>query len=77
MVLFNSFMCDYLLVKIGIIFCIDMVYDVFKVYVIGGKVFDIISEVVKDIYIYFGYYVNMVFYKELDKLFCGVFKCIS
>ena len=75
--LFNSFMRDYLSVKTGTIPRIDMVYDAFKAYVIGGKAPDTISEVVKDIYTYSGYYVNMVLHKEPDKLLCGAFKRIS
>ena len=75
--LFNSFMRDYLSVKTGTIPRIDRVYDAFKSYALGGKAPGSITEIVKDIALYSGYYVNMVLHKELDKQLCTAFKRIS
>lgn len=75
--LFNSFMRDYLSVKTGTIPRIDMVYDAFKAYVIGGKAPDTISEVVKDIYTYPDITSTWILHKEPDKLLCGAFKTHS
>ncbi len=70
---FNSFMRDYLSVKTGYIPRIDEVYDAFKKYVQEQS----ISDIVRDIYAYSGYYVNMVLHKEPDHLLCEAFKRIT
>lgn len=75
--LFDSFMRDYLSVKTGSIPRINQVYKAFKSYIFSGKAADTITEIVKDIYTYASYYVNMVLHKEPDKLLCESFKRIS
>lgn len=75
--LFDSFMRDYLSVKTGSIPRINQVYEAFKSYIFSGKAASTITEIVKDIYTYSDYYVNMVLHKEPDKLLCEAFKRIS
>lgn len=74
---FNSFMRDYLSVKTGQIPRIDRVYEGFKNYVETGKTTISITDVVKDIYKFSEYYVNMVLNKEPDKELNSAFKSIS
>jgi uncharacterized protein with ParB-like and HNH nuclease domain/predicted transport protein len=74
---FNSFMRDYLSVKTGQIPRIDRVYEGFKNYVESGKTATSISDVVKDIYKFSDYYVNMVLTKEPDKDLSRAFKSIA
>ena len=74
---FNSFMRDYLSVKTGQIPRIDRVYEGFKNYVESGKTATSITDVVKDIYKYSEYYVNMVLTKEPDKDLNRAFKSIA
>lgn len=74
---FNWFLRDYLSVKTGSIPKIGMVYESFKNYVQGDKAPDSIKEVVKDIYTYSNYYVNMVLHKESDQDVRAAFKSIS
>lgn len=75
--LFNSFMRDYLSVKMGTIPRFDRVYDAFKSYTLGRRALGSITEIVRDISIYSGYYVKMVLHKEPDKQLCDAFKRIS
>ncbi|MDQ3191284.1 MAG: DUF262 and DUF1524 domain-containing protein [Bacteroidota bacterium] len=74
---FNSFMRDYLSVKTGHIPRIDRVYDEFKYYVQGGKSSKNITDVVKDIFKFSEYYVNMVLLKEPDINLQKAFKNIG
>jgi uncharacterized protein with ParB-like and HNH nuclease domain/predicted transport protein len=74
---FNSFMRDYLSVKTGQIPRIDRVYEGFKNYVESGKTATSITDVVKDIYKFSDYYVNMVLTKEPDKDLNRAFKSIA
>jgi uncharacterized protein with ParB-like and HNH nuclease domain/predicted transport protein len=74
---FNSFMRDYLSVKTGYIPRIDRVYEEFKNFVQGEKAPKTITEVVKDIYKFSGYYVNIVLTKEPDEDLLRGFKNIS
>ncbi|MGM5629465.1 DUF262 and DUF1524 domain-containing protein [Apibacter raozihei] len=75
--LFDRFMRDYLSVKTGTIPKIGKVYEDFKKYVKNTHNIDTIGEVVKDIYQYSKYYVNMVLHKEPDPLLRESFKRIS
>lgn len=74
---FNWFLRDYLSVKTATIPKIGMVYESFKNYVLGDKAPNSIKEVVKDIYTYSNYYVNMVLHKESDQDVRAAFKSIS
>lgn len=74
---FDWFMRDYLSVKTNQIPRIDRVYESFKNYVEAGKTGNSITEVVKDIYKFSEYYVNMVLTKEPDKDLNKAFKSIS
>jgi uncharacterized protein with ParB-like and HNH nuclease domain/predicted transport protein len=74
---FNSFMRDYLSVKTGYIPRIDKVYEEFKNFVQSGKGPKTIGEVVKDIYKFSGYYINIVLTKEPDEDLSRSFKNIS
>ena len=74
---FNWFLRDYLSVKTATIPKIGMVYESFKNYVLGDKAPNSIKEVVKDIYTYSNYYVNMVLHKESDQDIRAAFKSIS
>lgn len=74
---FDWFMRDYLSVKTGTIPRIDRVYDSFKTYASSSKAPDTITEVVQDIYMFSGYYVNMVLHKEPDAELQKGFKNIS
>ncbi|TAH40818.1 MAG: DUF262 domain-containing protein [Bacteroidetes bacterium] len=74
---FNSFMRDYLSVKTGNIPKIDKVYEEFKNFVQGSKAPKTITEVVKDIYKFSSYYVNIVLVKEADEQLSKGFKNIS
>lgn len=68
-------MCYYLMVKMGEIFWIDEVYEVFKFYVCSQSVVEKgVDWLVEDIYIYVEYYCVMVLGKESDKLFVMVFQ---
>lgn len=75
--LFDKFVRDYLAVKTGAIPKIDYVYEAFKSYVKNTNSIDIITDVVKDIYKFSRYYVNMVIHKEPDTLLKDSFKRIS
>jgi uncharacterized protein with ParB-like and HNH nuclease domain/predicted transport protein len=61
---FDWFMRDYLSVKLGQIPRIDRVYEEFKTYVQDSKDPKTITDVVKDIYKYSTYYVNMALLKD-------------
>jgi uncharacterized protein with ParB-like and HNH nuclease domain/predicted transport protein len=74
---FDWFMRDFLSVKTGRIPRIDRVYDEFKNYVQGGETPKDIAEVVRDIYKFSNYYVNMVLHKEPDSDLLQAFKNIS
>lgn len=74
---FDWFMRDYLSVKTTQIPRIDKVYEGFKNYVEAGKTLSSITEVVKDIYKFSEYYVNMVLMKEPDKDLNNAFKSIA
>jgi uncharacterized protein with ParB-like and HNH nuclease domain/predicted transport protein len=74
---FDWFMRDYLSVKTNQIPRIDRVYEGFKNYVQAGKPTQTITDVVKDIYKFSDYYVNMVLTKEPDKDLNKAFKSIS
>lgn len=74
---FNWFIRDYLSVKMAAIPRIDKVYEEFKNYVQGTKSPDHIKDVVKDIYKYSKYYVNIVLLKESDKELNQLFTNIS
>jgi len=63
---FDWFMRDYLSVKTGTIPRIDRVYDSFKSYATSNKAPGNISDIVRDIYKFSGFYVNMVLHKEPD-----------
>jgi len=74
---FDWFMRDYLSVKTGSIPVIGKVYEEFKNYILSPKAPGNITDVVKDIYKFSGYYVNMVLHKEpIEELLKG-FKNIS
>src|SRR5690606_30036733 len=64
-------------VKTGQIPRIDRVYEGFKNYVESGKTATSITDVVKDIYKFSDYYVNMVLTKEPDKDLNRAFKSIA
>lgn len=74
---FDWFMRDYLSVKTGYIPRIDKVYEEFKNFVQSSKSPASITEVVKDIHRFSGYYVNMVLHKEPDTTLLKGFKNIS
>lgn len=74
---FDSFMRDYLSVKTGTIPKINQVYEAFKNYVQGGKSPNTIREVVQDIYLFSGFYVDMVLHKTTDDGLKSRFKSIS
>jgi uncharacterized protein with ParB-like and HNH nuclease domain/predicted transport protein len=74
---FNWFMRDYLSVKTNQIPRIDRVYEGFKNYVQSGKMATSIAAVVKDIYKFSEYYVNMVLAKEPDRELSRAFKNIA
>lgn len=74
---FDSFMRDYLSVKTGAIPKINQVYEAFKNYVQGGKSPNTIKEVVQDIYLFSGFYVDMVLHKTTDTGLRNRFKSIS
>ncbi|WP_177734631.1 DUF262 and DUF1524 domain-containing protein [Flavobacterium inviolabile] len=74
---FDWFMRDYLSVKNGTIPRIDKVYEEFKTYVQSGKAPETITEVVRDIYKYSGFYVNMVLRKEPDLVLNQLFSNIA
>ena len=74
---FDSFMRDYLSVKTGTIPKINQVYEAFKNYVQGGKSPDTITGVVQDIYLFSGFYVDMVLHKTTDPGLKNRFKSIS
>ncbi|MFT3932807.1 MAG: DUF262 and DUF1524 domain-containing protein [Chitinophagaceae bacterium] len=75
---FDWFMRDYLSVKLGYIPGIGHVYDQFKQYVLGNdELKNDIELVVKDIYRFSSYYVNMVLHKDTDEDLQGAFREIS
>jgi predicted transport protein len=74
---FNWFMRDYLSVKTNQIPRIDRVYESFKNFVETDKTDNRIIDVVKDIYKFSEYYVNMVLNKEPDKDLNRAFKNIA
>jgi uncharacterized protein with ParB-like and HNH nuclease domain/predicted transport protein len=74
---FDWFMRDYLSVKTGRITRIDRVYEEFKNYVQGGRTIKDITEVIKDVYQFSNYYVQMVLHKEPDGDLLQAFKNIS
>jgi len=74
---FDGFMRDYLSVKTGSIPRIDRVYDEFKSYVQNSNAPARITEAVRDIHQYSGYYVNMVLHKEPDADLQKGFRSIS
>jgi len=74
---FDGFMRDYLSVKTGSIPKVDRVYDEFKLYAQNLKTSTSITEIVKDIFRYSRYYVNMVLHKEPDYSLQKGFKNIS
>ena len=74
---FDWFMRDYLSVKSGYIPRIDRVYEEFKAYVQSNKAPKTITEVVKDIVKFSGYYVNMILHKEPESILLQGFKNIS
>lgn len=74
---FDWFMRDYLSVKTGNIPRIGRVYDEFKNYAQGSKAPKDITDLVKDIYKYSNFYVNMVLVKEPDILLKNGFKNIK
>jgi uncharacterized protein with ParB-like and HNH nuclease domain/predicted transport protein len=74
---FDWFMRDFLSVKMSRIPRIDRVYEEFKNYVQGGEKPKAITEVVKDIYKFSNYYVNMVLHKEPESDLLQAFKNIS
>ena len=76
-VLFDKFVRDYLIVKTGRIPKIGFVYEAFKDYVKNTNNINVITEVVKDIYKFSKYYVNMVLFKEPDPVLKDSFKRIS
>lgn len=73
---FDSFIRDFLSVKIGKIPSIENVYDEFKRYVQGGETPKDIAEVVQDISKFSTYYVRMVLEKEPENDLLIVFKDI-
>ncbi len=74
---FDWFMRDYLSVKTSSIPKISHVYEAFKQYATGDKSPDNISDLVADIYVHSGYYVNMVLHKEPNAKLQKAFKRIS
>ena len=74
---FDSFMRDYLSVKTGYIPRINQVYDAFKAYVQSEKSPGTITEVVQDIALFSGFYVNMVLHREPDLDLLKRFKSLS
>ncbi|MBS0647234.1 MAG: DUF262 domain-containing protein [Verrucomicrobia bacterium] len=74
---FDWFMRDYLSVKSGYIPRIDRVYEEFKAYVQSNKAPKTITDVVKDIVKFSGYYVNMILHKEPESVLLQGFKNIS
>ncbi len=75
--IFDKFMRDYLSVKTGIIPNIDQVYDFFKNYVQSGKAPQNIHELVKDIYNFSCYYVDMVLHTVKGPKLKVLFKNLS
>lgn len=61
---FNRFIRDYLTMKTGIIPNIDNVYETFKTYFINKGGVNNIDDVIKEIYKYSKYFVNMIFKRE-------------
>lgn len=74
---FDSFMRDYLSVKTGVISKIGQVYDAFKHYASGDKAPNDVGELVADVHLFSGFYVNMVLHKEPSARLLTVFKRIS
>jgi len=74
---FDSFMRDYLIVKMGKIPKIGFVYEDFKSYVQGDDSSEDISEIVADVFHLSKFYTNIVLHKEPDNDLLAVFKRIS
>lgn len=74
---FGWFIRDYLSVKTGSIPKIDLVYDAFKRYVQSEKSPETITDVVRDIFYFSDFYINMVLHKEPDSELLIAFKRIS
>jgi uncharacterized protein with ParB-like and HNH nuclease domain/predicted transport protein len=74
---FDSFMRDYLSVKTSSIPRIDRVYDEFKTYIQTKQAALNLLQVVEEIAMYSGYYVNMILHKEPDSELRNAFKNIS
>ena len=74
-VTFDWFMRDYLSVKTGAIPRIDRVYDEFKGY--ASSTSKGLVEIVKDIFQFSNFYVNMILHKEPQELLLKGFKNIS
>jgi uncharacterized protein with ParB-like and HNH nuclease domain/predicted transport protein len=74
---FDWFIRDYLSAKTGTIANIGHVYEAFKQFANSNKSPDKISDLVADIHLYSGFYVNMVLHKESSAKLRRAFKRIS
>lgn len=74
---FDRFMRDYLSVKTGNIPRLDQVYETFKIYVNSKQNSLTISDIVKDLNKFSGYYINIVLHKEENKELNSIFRQIT